>query len=305
MRSQRGVVLINALVVVLVIASVTAALLARSEAARSRAASTQNAQQIAFHLDAMEDLAAMILAPVGLSGAVVHPGDPWAVQTHVYDIGAGQVRGELADLQGRLNINWLAAGENAYVDETFRRLFVAIDLPAGLVAEIRAFLAPGGPRDLPRYLRAPVPTEPRGGPLNVLDELKLLRTLEPGAFDILARYTTALPPDTQLNLNTAPMEVLRAALHPLPTEVQVEYTRIDRDGPIDSVTEVRNMTIEILETEAIEGLPFDRFTVSSQWFQADLAAELNGQIAARRVILRRFPFNAPEPSVRARWSLRD
>ena len=305
MNRDRGVVLINALVVVLVITSVAAALLARSEASRVRADLVRGTEQIGLHLDAMEDFVTIVLAPVGRDGGVVHPDQPWNTEPLGYEIGAGRVSGRLADLQGRLNVNWLAGAEDPYVDETFRLLFQEIDLSPALVGEIREFLAPGGPRDLPRYLRASPPAAPPGGPLRLLDELKILRSLQPGEFEVLSRHVAALPVTEQLNLNTAPLPVLRAALHPLPPEVRAEFTPPLRKDPIRSIAELRDMTIAILRTEDVDELPFRRFTVSSRFFLADLTAELDGDTAARRVRLHRTTMNGVEPIVTHRWALRD
>lgn len=304
MRAERGMVLINALVVVLVIAGVAAGLLTRSEAARTRAGSVVTAQQIGFHLDAAEGLIAKLLADAGYKGQVVHDEQAWAADTHLYRIGDGQVRFAIADMQGKLNVNWLA-GEDPFAEEAFRRLFAELRLSPGLLEEIRDFLAPQGPRSLPTYLRRDMPVQPRGGPVALLEELRDVRGMDREAFETLSRHVTALPVEDRLNLNTAGLPVLRAVLFPFPSEVRAEVLQPGREGPIEHLKELRDLTIAILETEDLSDLPFRHFTLSSAWFQADIAVELDGRTDMRRAILHRERIDVPEPHVAYRWALRD
>lgn len=305
MRHERGFVLVNALILVLVIASAASVLLTRSEGARMRAATAQQAAGLEAQLDAAEMLALRLTGPAVAEGGLVHKGQEWAAEQHVYQIEGGRVRAVIDDMQGRMNINWLAGGEDAFADQAFRQLFAELDLPISLLDAIRDFLRPGGPRALPAYLRRAEPLQPRGGPVQVLDELRVVTGMGPAEFDLLERHVTALPPDEGVNLNTATPPVLRAVLHPFPSEVRAEFTRPGRDGPIEHLRELRDLTIAILETEDISDLPFDRLTVSSRFFRADLFAELDGRIAARRVILRRARIEDTGLRVAYRWALRD
>ena len=61
MKRDSGIVLINALVIVLAIAAIAAALLTRAEGARVRAMDAQGAQQLALYLDGIELLVPALL----------------------------------------------------------------------------------------------------------------------------------------------------------------------------------------------------------------------------------------------------
>ncbi len=305
MRRERGIVLISALVVVLVIASVAAALLARAGTARMRAEGAQQAATLAARLDAAQALAVLLAAADPADEGGVHMGQAWAAGPHVYPIDAGRIRIVMSDMQGRMNVNWLAGNPDPFAVEAFRRLFAEIDLPPALLDAIRDFLDPAGPRSLPAYLRRAEPLQPRGGPVQILDELRAVAGMDAAAFDLLETYVTALPRDTAVNLNTAPPPVLRAMLHPFPAELQAEYARPRRDDPIGHLRELRDMTVAVLETEDLGDLPVDMLGVSSIWFSADLYAEHEGRIAARRAILRREVGDGVPPSVVHRWTLPD
>lgn len=302
MRRDRGVVLINALVIVLVIASVAAALLTRAESARQRATRAQAAEQLDLYLDAAEALLPALLDSAVTGDGVVHRAQEWARGGRVFEIDRGLVSVELADLQGRLNVNWLSRSDDAYAQDTFARLFDAVDLPRSLLREIGEFVSPGGPRNINAYLRRDPAVQPRGGAVAVLDELKLAEGMTPERFAVLARHVAALPFDTPLNLNTASEPVLRAALAPLPAEQVTELLDALRRGHLESRSAIRNRTIELLETEDVDHLPFERITVGSVWFEARLAAELDGRTAVRRVIVQRDPGQGEAVRVRFRWA---
>ena len=305
MRNDRGIVLLNALIVVLVLALVSAALLTRSGAAMMRAVSVQDAERLDHHLDAAENLVQMLLAEAGRDGQIVHPGQEWAAETHVYRIGDGQIRIRITDLQGRMNVNWLAGSEDEMVEDAFTRLFQQIDLPLPLLDELRDYLAPGGPRSLPTYLRRSFPVQPRGGPAPTLEALRIVNGFDATSFATLSDYAAALPWDSRVNLNPAPPAVLEALLAPFPADVRTEFLRPDRDGPIEHLKELRDLTIEVLETEDLSDLPLDRMTVTSRWFAADIHAEHEGRTASRRVILHRVDLDDAQPRVFLRWALPD
>lgn len=285
MRRDRGAVLINALVIVVVISSVTAALLTRAEGARVRGAAGQSAQQMELYLDGAEGLLPTLLRSAKAEKGVVHGGQPWAKQVFRYEIDRGRVSARLVDLQGRLNVNWLSQPGDDYALETFERLFAGIDLPRGLLDAIVDFLAPNGPRNINDYMDRPKSVQPRGGPVDSLQALRGVEGMTVQHFDVLQRYVSALPFDTKLNLNSAEEPVLRAALRPLPVEQVTGIIADRRKGPLLSISDVRNRTIAILETEEVDDLPFDRLSVGSVWFQARLTAALEQRQKVRQVTL--------------------
>ena len=304
MTRDRGVVLINALVIVLVISSVAAALLTRAEGARVRSAHVHGATQAGLYLDAAEALLPALLAGIVEAGEVVHPGQPWGQGQRSYRIDRGQVTATMTDLQGRLNVNWLANPDDVYALETFQRLFNDIGLPVSLLGNIADFVGPDGPRDINSYLGAPVRVQPRGGPVKLLEELRHVTGMTPEYFGVFEQYVSALPFETRLNLNTAQDPVLRAVLEPFPEEQVTDFFADRDDGPIMALSDFRNRTIEILETEDIEYLPFDKLTVTSFWFDARMRAELSGKNWKRHAILFRDT-QAELVRVAYRWAVFD
>jgi general secretion pathway protein K len=285
MTRDRGAVLINALVIVLVISSVAAALLTRAEGARVRSAENQSAQQLDLYLDGVEGLLPVLLRSARSDSGVVHPGQAWAKTAFVFDIDRGRVSAGITDLQGRLNVNWLSQPGDAYARETFERLFAAIDLPRGLLDEIAAFVGPTGPRNINAYMDRPQSVQPRGGPVASMQALRIVEGMTAAHFEVLQRYVSALPFDAKLNLNSAEEPVLRAALDPFPSEQTSAFFTDRRKAPLASISDFRQRTIEILETEDVDNLPFDHLSVGSVWFLARLTAVLEDRQKTRLVTI--------------------
>ena len=297
-----GVVLINALVIVLVIAAITAALLTRAESGRVRAADSQNSSQLDLYLDATEGLIPGILKEPKKAGTADLT-QTWATGQFAYAIDRGRVTAHLADLQGRLNVNWLLGGADPWASDTFGRLFAELDVPQSLVGAIADYIRPGGPQSLNSYLARRLPIAPPGGPMRSITELRQVEGMTDAYFTRLAPHVTALPIQTKLNLNTASRQVLTAALAPFPPELIAETLARGRDEPLTSLSEFRNRLIELLETEDMGDLPIERLTVGSTWFQADLRAELDTRSRTRRVILQQEPAELGTARIRYRWTV--
>jgi general secretion pathway protein K len=155
-------------------------------------------------------------------------------------------------------------------------------VPQSLLTAITDYLDSGGSGVTGSYLSRDPPVLPRGGPLALVDELREVDGMTPDLFAILQPVLAALPMNSRINLNTAPDILLQAVLAPLPAEVVGEV--LNRETAIQSMSELRQRTVEILETEDIDDLPFDRMTVNSNWFVADLTATLDGLRQRRRAV---------------------
>ncbi|MEL7116733.1 MAG: type II secretion system minor pseudopilin GspK [Pseudomonadota bacterium] len=299
MSKDRGTILINAVVVVLAIAAIAAGLLTRSEAARIRAGDAQLADQLDLYLDAGERLAPGLLEAVDRD-AVAHPGQAWS-STRVFPIDRGEVSVQIVDLQGRLNANWLLRNDED-INDAFDAVFSRLNVPRSLRLEIADFLSPSGPRGTAYLSRTP-PVWPRGGSAFAIEDLREVQGMEPRYFDSLRTSISALPSEAKLNINTAPPAILAPMITGFPSELQSEI--LDPEAPFTNLSDLRALAVELLETEEVDFLPFDRLTVSSQWFRATLTAELDGRTAKRVVILRHMLGQDPPFSRHARWAVYD
>lgn len=289
-RGARGFVLVNALVIVAALAAAAVFMLSRAETARSRAGAAMTAAQLGRDLDAFEALAQhMLEADAGAGVAMDHNGETWAQPVPPVALERGQVSGRISDLQGRFNINALANPADEAARAAFERLAQRLGISPQRVEDIVAFLSPGGPEDAPGYGRADPPVRPVGGAILMREQLRQIPTLSARDYARLAPFVAALPGGTKLNVNTASPEVLASLLpntSPAAIDALVRSARRQPFGSVDAfITELVGLALE----RDVEELPEGIFSVGSDWFEAEIAAELEGRVARRRVVIRRLP----------------
>ena len=218
---QRGVALITALLVV-ALATVTAvAMTSAQQLATRRTANLLHSDQAYVYALGIEDWARGALqrdlaADLERRQRVDAPREAWALGLPPTAVPGGTVRGHMADLQGRYNLNNLIIGNGLVEVAYLRRLLTVLELDPELADRIGDWLDPdvdarfpGGAEDL-KYLRADVPYRTANGPMASVTELRLVDGVTPEVYERLAPYVTALPEPTTININTAPEQVLRA-----------------------------------------------------------------------------------------------
>ena len=223
MPRQSGVALITALLIVALVGILTATL-AWDNALDLRRTMTQifhdEGTQAAY---GAENWVSSLLRDDAFDSSNDHLGEIWAAEFPVLPIESqsvqGALTGELADLQGRFNVNNLI-GNNGEVDpialDQFRRLLIVLELDprfAGIAADWldadRDAGFPDGAEDaiysgqVPPYLAA-------NQPITSISELMALEGMDKATFDALAPYIAALPGRTDINVNTAPAAVLQS-----------------------------------------------------------------------------------------------
>lgn len=191
-RGERGMILINVLVIVMLASLVLAIILAGADADAGRAQRLRDAAQARVVTRGAELSATVALRRDLVSG---RQGDtlsePWArIGDTDVAIAGGRFSFAVTDAQARFNINTLLDDDPA-PREALPRIFAAAGVRADGVEGVVALLKAGGPiRDLADLARA---------------------GLNPAEVRQLAPYCTALPKSTGVNFNTAP-EALLAVL---------------------------------------------------------------------------------------------
>lgn len=282
MRRARGFVLVNALVLVAALSVVALALLSRAEGGRVRMLAAGQAVQLELYLDAYEALSRSVLD--GDTGAVDHPGETWARAYTALPLDRGQVAGELRDLQGMFNLNWLTNPEDEETREAFDRLLARLGVAPRVGDGILAALSPGGAGQKAQRAQSVAEDLPGGAAL-MLDQLpipdKALARVRP--------YVTVLPGDSQLNVNTTTAPVLASFLPGVNLAALDALLGTRTREPFVSVDDFMGRMIETVGAELTSELNEDRFSVGSDWFEARITAGLEDRIATRIVVLRRFP----------------
>jgi len=219
----RGVALITAMLITALTGSLAAGL------AWDNALDVRRTMMLLFHEQGMqvalgaESWIRNILRDDGIESQTDHLGELWASDLPGLPVDndsvQGAVAGKIEDLQGRFNVNNLI-DSNGEVDqdllEQFQRLLVILDIDprfAGLTADwIDADQDAGFPDGAEDsiYTGLTPPYRSFNRTLTNVTELAALEGMDQASFNALLPHVTALPPGTQINVNTATWVVLQS-----------------------------------------------------------------------------------------------
>ena len=229
-RTQRGAALLLAMLTVTLVATFAASAMWQQWRAVEVETAERGHVQSAWILVGALDWSRLILREDGRSGGADHLAEPWAVPLQearlstflAADKNVSQVddastdtteaflSGQISDLQGRLNLRNLTgtATDHAGALAQFARLFERLGLPR----QELALLASG----LQRAQAAPAEDGSADAPLMppTVSQLGWLG-LTPATIAALSPHVTLLPVRTPVNINTANVDVLMAAIEGL------------------------------------------------------------------------------------------
>ena len=222
-QRQRGVALVLALgVAAMATIAATAIMVGQGNAIRHAElqAGHAQAQQLA---SAGIDWARAVLHDDRRLSNVDHHGEPWALRQATLPFERGEISGGIEDQQGLFNLNNLLSAERINAAELlrYRRLLHLLELPDALADTLADWLDAD---DIPRsmasaedayYLALDPPYTAANRPLFEVAELALVRGYDELVLQRLRPFVSALPRATQININTAPAELLAATLEGL------------------------------------------------------------------------------------------
>ncbi len=207
-------------------------------------------------------------------------------------IPGGTISGRLRGLQGRFNLNNLQAGQqpDTLWNERFERLLKDLDLPDGLRLaavdwiDADSEVQPGGGAEDDFYSRLPEPYRAANRPFADVSELHLLRGVSSEIYATLLPQVTVLPDKTQLNVNTAPGEMLQA-LGLSSAEAEAVIAARDKT-PFKTLDAFTGLPVI---AAAIDGGDFDdsALTVSSEYFELEVAVAMGDQRLVQYSLLKR------------------
>ena len=220
MRRQRGMAVITAILVVALVAS-AASFMAWQQQLWVRQVENLN-QQAQSRVVVMAALqwARAALAQDARENTVDHQDEGWAQALAPLPVEGGELAGGVTDQQGQFNLNSLVReGKTSASDlAVFRKLLELLQLSPELAAAVTDWIDPdaevtypGGAED-GDYLALDLPYRAGNRALTTVDGLYRLKGFDAETVERLRPYVTALPQPTPINVNTAPAEVLAAAI---------------------------------------------------------------------------------------------
>jgi general secretion pathway protein K len=160
------------------------------------------------------------LAQDARENSVDHEDEGWAQALAPLPVEGGELAGAVTDQQGQFNLNSLVReGKTSASDlAVFRKLLELLQLSPELAAAVTDWIDPdaevtypGGAED-GDYLALDLPYRAGNRALTTVDGLYRLKGFDAETVERLRPYVTALPQPTAINVNTAPAEVLAAAI---------------------------------------------------------------------------------------------
>ena len=219
-RTQRGVALVTAIMIVAIATAVAAKIafahslwFRQMENVSDRGATTL-LRRGALHW------ASVALLEDAAQNSIDYLGEPWAQGLPVLPVEGGAIKVSIEDAQGRFNLNNLVQNNQPSAADVaiFQRLLVQLKLDPFLANAVIDWIdadsnvtSPGGAEDVD-YLNLKTPYRTANQPFTSVEELRLVKGFDAKSVLMLLPFVTVLPAGTRtaINVNTAPPEVLAA-----------------------------------------------------------------------------------------------
>lgn len=264
-RHSRGIALITALFVVVLASIAATALLTSTGLALRRTGNLQSSEMAWWYANGLESWISGLLKRRPGQPDVDGLGDRWAQPVTYLPFGHGSVRGQLIDLQGRFNLNNLAASgaTGKYYRRQFRRLLA--DLPnidltgvPDIGAAVQQWIsaqppnASQGTNVVPAsyYLSLQPPYRPSRQLMTSPSELLTVAGVTPQVYQALKPYITALPRSgTPININTAPLPVLLSLASDINASRMQDFVKSRVKSPLQKIQDAYSGQTNLLPAD--------------------------------------------------------
>ncbi len=272
-RGQRGVALVTALLVVSLATMAAVAMATRQHVDVRRTGNLLHGEQAYAYALAAESWALVIMDRDTEDTKNDTLEEDWATALPPISVEGGLVNGVISDLQGRFNVNNLVGedGKPSVADrDYFKRLLLVLELDPALTNALLDWIDPDIDASYPdgaeddTYLLNTPPYRAANRPLSSVSELGLIQGFTAEVMAVLQPHVTALPVHTDINVNTATPEILRALNENL-TEADAESLIKDRegDGYEDKAAFLAHDALAGVEVAVDIGVSSDWFTVQT------------------------------------------
>lgn len=282
-KSQRGVALITAVMIVALTTTMVSGLMVSQNLAVHRATNMRSMDSAWWYLIGLEEWAATILRRDAEDSQYDALDELWAMPIDFLPVDEGALSGRIIDLQGRFNLNTLGLPDSGEYFAQFQRLLQGIpDLrdinPANLAAQIADWIdtdatpRPFGAED-DVYLALQPSRRAANRPMTSLSELRLMPEMTPELYAALEPHITVLP----FHLGALPINV-NTATGPVLLSLSDKMTMADVEGLLAIREQGAWDTIEKFNTEQLMAArtPKVAIDVNSTLFRAIAAAEIDG-----------------------------
>ena len=322
-RREQGAALLTAMIIVALVATLASAMLWQQWRAVQVEAAERARTQSAWVLSGALDWARLILREDGKTGGTDHLGEPWAVplaearlstflaadKENTEDAPDAFLSGSITDANARYNLaNVVKGGKIDPLERAaLERLCESVGLSVDVATRISTGLRDASPPPPPdpgasgASAVAAAPPRPDNPPLMPRSPAQLAWLgIEPGAVLALEPYVVILPEATFINVNTAPREVLVAAVEGLDLATAERIVQSRQRVPIKSRADLQAMA------PSLAPATFERIATGSNYFEVRGRLRLGDVVLEQRSLVRRRGSGSPVEVVqRERVSARD
>ena len=299
--AERGAALLTAMIIVALIATLSASMLWQQWRAVQVEAAERARTQSAWILSGALDWARLILREDARNGGTDHLGEPWAVplaearlstflaadKNNTDDAPDAFLSGSITDAQARFNLANVVNGNS--IDKlgmaTLQRLCETVGVSADVAARLAAGLrdaAPPAPGASAASATSASATAPADPPLMPRSARQLAWFgIDPEAVRALEPYIVILPMQTSINANTASREVLVATIEGLDLATAERMVQSRQRVPFKSREEVQRLAPSLLADS------FVKVEVNSSFFEVRGRLRLGDVVLEQRSLVQR------------------
>lgn len=301
LAAERGAALLTAMIIVALIATLSASMLWQQWRAVQVEAAERARTQSAWILSGALDWARLILREDARNGGTDHLGEPWAVplaearlstflaadKNNTDDAPDAFLSGSITDAQARFNLANVVNGNS--IDKlgmaTLQRLCETVGVSADVAARLAAGLrdaAPPAPGASAASATSASATAPADPPLMPRSARQLAWFgIDPEAVRALEPYIVILPMQTSINANTASREVLVATIEGLDLATAERMVQSRQRVPFKSREEVQRLAPSLLADS------FVKVEVNSSFFEVRGRLRLGDVVLEQRSLVQR------------------
>jgi general secretion pathway protein K len=301
-HGERGAALLTAMIIVALISTLAASMLWQQWRAVQVEAAERARTQSAWILSGALDWARLILREDARNGGTDHLGEPWAVPlaearlstflaadtSNTDDAPDAFLSGAITDAQSHYNLANVVAGNSINPLElaALQRLCETVGVSADVAQRIATGLrdaAPPAPPDLAASGAQAAAAQPPADPPLMPRTVQQLSWLgvDPEALRALQPYVVILPEPTTVNANTAPREVLVAAVPGLDLATAERIVQARQRVPLKTKADIQALAPSLPTTS------FSRVDVSSSFFEVRGRLRLGDVVLEQRSLVQR------------------
>lgn len=246
--SQRGVVLVAALLITAIVVAVITEIVYAVHMEASMTEAFADSQKASILAEGGVDLATLSISETFKDKGYIY----FTAQEARRKLPAsgGELDIRVEDEQGKFPLNSIVyqsgeANEEKYA--AFKRLLSSLRLPEGLAASMADWIdandtpRPGGAEGRDYYGLLKPPYRARNASLDSLDEMLLVKGYTPAVFRKLSPYVTVYG-DGLVNINTAPREVIMALSSDITVDMAQRVIDYREKEPFKDASEIRKVT---------------------------------------------------------------